>query len=342
MLEELTVSRSKVYHRRPRLGFAGVGWIGRHRLNAVAASGSAEVLAIADLQRETALEVAADCPGATALDSFDELLERDLDGLVIATPSALHASQAIAALERGIAVFCQKPLGRNAAETRAVIRAAKKADRLLGVDLSYRHTAGMKKIRELIRHGELGEILAIEAVFHNAYGPGKPWFYSKELAGGGCLLDLGTHLLDLAMGCIGLPTVARASGWCHESCRGEAGDRVEDHAAGQLVFDQGTCLQLACSWGSHAGCDAEIRLEFFGTCGGVCFRNICGSYYDFVAERYHADRSREMLAGPPDDWGAGAVLEWVDRLGDSPSFNPEISHLTRVAEALDLLYHQQP
>jgi predicted dehydrogenase len=338
MLEELQVSTSKIYHRRPRLGFAGVGWIGRHRLNAVAASGTAEVVAIADLRGDTAAEVSAGCPGATAFGSFEELLDQDLDGVVIATPSALHASQAIAALERGIAVFCQKPLGRDAAETRAVIAAAKKADQLLGVDLSYRHTAGMMKIRELIRSGELGEILAIQAVFHNAYGPDKPWFYSKELAGGGCLLDLGIHLVDLAMWCIEFPSVVKASGWKHESCCGEAGDRVEDHAAGQLVFDQGTCLQLACSWRSHAGCDAEIRIEFFGTCGGVCFRNTCGSFYDFVTERYHSDRSRELLAGPPDVWGGRAVLDWVNRLGESSRFDPEISKVGRVAAALDLIY----
>lgn len=340
MLEELLVSNSKVYQRRPRLGFAGVGWIGRNRLNAVTACGSAEVVAIADLRSSTAAETAASCPGAIVLNSFEDLLNQDLDGVVIATPSALHASQAIAALERGIPVFCQKPLGRDAAETRAVICAAKKSDRLLGVDLSYRHTAGMQKIYELVMGGELGEILAIEAVFHNAYGPDKPWFYSKELAGGGCLLDLGIHLVDLAMWCIGFPAVASASGWCHESCRGEAGDRVEDHATGQLVFDEGTCLQLACSWGRHAGCEAEIRIEFFGTCGGVCFRNICGSFYDFVAERYHTDRSREMLAGPPDDWGARAVLDWVDRLGESSRFDPEITKLAGVSAALDLIYQK--
>ena len=109
---------------RPRLGFLGLGWIGRSRLEALAASGVAEITAQAD-------------PAVPdSLGSLDDLLATELDGIVIATPSALHAEQAIAALEHGVAVFCQKPLGRTAAEAEAVVEAARRADRLLCVDLS--------------------------------------------------------------------------------------------------------------------------------------------------------------------------------------------------------------
>src|SRR5205085_415527 len=127
------------------------------------------------------------------------LCELDLDGLVIATPSASHAVQARAALERGIAVFCQKPLARTAAETASVVEAARAANRLLGVDLSYRHTEAMRHIGALARSGELGDIYAIDLVFHNAYGPDKAWFRDVKLSGGGCVIDLGTHLVDLAL-----------------------------------------------------------------------------------------------------------------------------------------------
>ncbi len=99
---------------RPKLGFLGVGWIGRNRLDALAASGAAEVAAVADPA------VTEEMHGLEPLASLEELLACDLDGVVIATPSALHAEQAIAALERGLPVFCQKPLARTAAETRAV------------------------------------------------------------------------------------------------------------------------------------------------------------------------------------------------------------------------------
>lgn len=141
--------------RRPRLGFVGVGWIGRHRMAAIAGSGFAEIAALCD----PVAKLAVDAARAVHLDeravitSFDELLESQPDGIVIATPSALHADQAIAALERGIAVFCQKPLARTAPETARVVDAARANDRLLGVDLSYRFTQGMGAIRDIVRAG---------------------------------------------------------------------------------------------------------------------------------------------------------------------------------------------
>ena len=132
---------------------------------------------------------------------LDELLDADLDGLVIATPSALHADQAIAALNRGLAVFCQKPLARTADEARRVVETARATDRLLHVDLSYRHLAASNALRRLVRGGDLGHIYAIEAVFHNAYGPSTAWARDRHRSGGGCLIDLGVHLVDLALRC---------------------------------------------------------------------------------------------------------------------------------------------
>src|SRR4051812_47607900 len=94
--------------RRPKLAFVGLGWIGTHRLHAIASSGMAEIAALCDVRRPEEIED-LDAPFLT---SFDELLTNIYDGVVIATPNAFHAEQAIAALERGMNVFSQKPLGR--------------------------------------------------------------------------------------------------------------------------------------------------------------------------------------------------------------------------------------
>jgi predicted dehydrogenase len=117
----------------------------------------------------------------------------------VATPSALHATQTISLLERGVAVCCQKPLGRNAEEVSVVIGAASSANQLLKVDLSYRFTAAMEHLRRVVQSGELGEIFTSELYFHNAFGPQKPWFYDPALSGGGCVIDLGIHLVDAAL-----------------------------------------------------------------------------------------------------------------------------------------------
>ena len=124
------------------MGFLGVGWIGCHRMEAMLATGAVEAVAISDPSPEMAAEAAKLAPGAAIVESLEAMFALALDGVVIASPSALHAAQSIQALEAGAAVFCQKPLGRNAGEARAVVAAARAADRLLAVDLSYRFTAG--------------------------------------------------------------------------------------------------------------------------------------------------------------------------------------------------------
>ena len=310
-----------------RLGFLGVGWIGRHRMEAIARSGVAEIAATADPAPESGAQFS----------SLDELLEQELDGVVIATPSAMHADQAVRALERGMAVFCQKPLGRTAAETRRVVDAAQAADRLLAVDLSYRFTDGMRRIRELVVAGELGEVYAVDLVFHNAYGPDKPWFYDPVLSGGGCVMDLGVHLVDLALWTLGFPEVRHASSRLFGAGQPLRPGQVEDYAIARLDLDTGAAVQLACSWRLPAGTDAVIGVAFYGTRGGARFANVNGSFYDFVAERLHGTQ-REVLASPPDEWGGRAAVDWAARLALGERFDPAAERLVDVAAALDRIY----
>jgi predicted dehydrogenase len=334
---------------RPRLGFLGTGWIGRHRMEAIAAGGHALVAAVSDPSPDAARQAAdaaraAQGGGEVALaDSLDALLDLGLDGVVIATPSALHAEQAVRALERGAAVFCQKPLARTAAESRRVVDAARAADRLLGVDLSYRHTAGMRAVRDLVRGGELGRVYAVDLTFHNAYGPDKPWFYDPALAGGGCVIDLGIHLVDLALWTLGWPAVAGASSRLFAKGRplGGAGAAVEDYAVATLDLEGGAAVRLACSWHLSAGRDAVIEAAFYGDAGGAAFRNVNGSFYDFAAERFRGT-AREPLApegaGGSEPWGGRAAAAWAARLAESPAFDPDVERVVDVAGALDAIY----
>jgi predicted dehydrogenase len=196
---------------RPRLGFLGVGWIGRHRMQAILRTDIVEIVAIADPSAEMVAEAGLLAPDAKLMTTLDDLLSEGLDGIVIATPSAMHAEQSIRALEKGVAVFCQKPLGRTTAEVQAVVDVAEAANCLLGVDFSYRFTEGMRRIRDIIRSGELGRIYAADLVFHNAYGPDKSWFYDPALSGGGCVMDLGVHLVDLALWSLDFPGMSSVS-----------------------------------------------------------------------------------------------------------------------------------
>jgi predicted dehydrogenase len=321
---------------KPRIGFLGVGWIGRSRMEAMLATGLVEAAAIADQSPEMAAEAGKLAPGAALVDGLDAMLAMGLHGVVIATPSALHAEQSSQALEAGAAVFCQKPLGRDAAEAKAVVDAARAADRLLAVDFSYRHTAGMAAIAELVRSGDLGRVFAVDLVFHNAYGPDKPWFYDRAQSGGGCVMDLGVHLVDLAMWCLQADAAEDVHARLFAGGEPLSGDAVEDYAVAQMRVS-GAAVRLACSWRVNAGVDAEIGATFYGTEGGAGFRNVDGSFYDFEATRFRGT-ARETLAGPPDEWGGRAAADWARRLAAGARFDPAAKEIVSVARVLDKVY----
>ncbi|RYZ11797.1 MAG: Gfo/Idh/MocA family oxidoreductase [Comamonadaceae bacterium] len=306
---------------------------------AIAADGAAEVAVLSDPSGDMLAEARKAAPRAEIAASFDELLDRPLDGLVIATPSALHAEQAEAALRRGMAVFCQKPLARTAAECIRVVAAARLADRLLGVDLSYRETAAMRAIRGLIAEGGIGEVYAVDLVFHNAYGPDKAWFRDLASSGGGCVMDLGIHLVDLALWTLGFPAVGGVTSRLYAQGRplGARPEVVEDFATAQIELAGGAVMRLACSWNLSAGRDAVIEATFHGTRGGASMRNVGGSFYDFVAERYEGTRSHP-LAAPPDDWGGRAAVLWARELAAGRGYDPAIERAIEVSGVLDAIY----
>jgi predicted dehydrogenase len=325
---------------RPRVGCLGAGWIGRARASALAATGDVSLVAVAEPDPEARQAVAADLPRAQLCDGLEELLARDLDGIVIATPSAQHAAQATAALRGGAAVFCEKPLGRSAAETREVVDAAREEDLLLSVDLSYRHTRAAQALAAELASGQLGPIHAVELVFHNAYGPDKPWFTQRAQSGGGCLIDLGTHLIDLGLWLTGATELIVDA--AHVSRRGRpvaaGSDEVEDFALAQMHTPDGIAVRVACSWFLPAGRDCVLQATLYGTDGAVTLRNLDGSFYDFVAERHDGTATRR-LSEPGDDWGGGAVAAWGRALRADGAFDPATGEeLIGVAQVIDAIY----
>ena len=320
-----------------RLGFLGTGWIGRSRMEAMLASGRAEAVGICDPNEAMLVEAIKVAPGARRAGSLEEMLSLDLDGLVIATPSALHAAQCVAALRAGLAVFCQKPLGRNAAEVQLVLNAARKADRLLGVDLSYRHTEALQAVRDRARSGDLGRVFAADLVFHNGYGPQSGWFWNPQLSGGGCLIDLGVHLVDAALWMFDFPDVVEARATLRRDGKPVPPGEVEDYASAELKLANGAAVRLACSWNLNAGADAVIGATFYGTEAGVEMSNEDGSFFDFRADLLRGTE-RERLTSPPDEWGRRAAVQWLDALADGEPFAGTTSGLLQTAQTLDRLY----
>jgi predicted dehydrogenase len=238
-----------------------------------------------------------------------------------------------------LAVFCQRPLGRDRREVTAVVDAAHKADRLLMTDLSFRHTAAGRALCEVVRSGDLGDIFSVNLVFHSGHGPDKPWFYDRTLSGGGCLLDLGAQLLDLAMWCLDFPRVdlVRARLCAGGRPLAATPDGVEDFASAQLSVASGAVVQLACSWHLSAGADAVIEAAVYGTRGGAVLRNLNGSPDHYTCERL-AGTQRELLSAPPDPWMGRAALDWADRLARGEGYDPEALELIQLASLVDRIY----
>lgn len=324
--------------KMPRIGCLGVGWIGRNRMQRVIEDGAAEIVAIADPDPQALCAAAELAPYAVLIDDPATMLETNLDGVMIATPSSMHAEQTMAYLSRGKSVFCQKPLARSADETEAVLEAARRANRLLAVDFSYRHVAGVPQMRELVQSGSIGNLFGVALTFHNAYGPDKDWFYDPSRSGGGCLVDLGTHLVDLALWVTGSPSAYVVDARCFASgVLLSKRDRVEDYVCARLDLDTGASMSLTCSWNLHAGRDAVISAEFYGTAGSVVLRNVEGSFYDFVVE-HHERTSTRVISRPPDAWGGRSAVAWARALAQDPGYDPTIESIGGVARILDRIY----
>jgi predicted dehydrogenase len=176
-------------------------------------------------------------------------------------------------------------------------------------------------------------------VFHNAYGPDKPWFYDASLSGGGCVMDLGIHLVDLLLWALDSPVVERVESHLYASGHRLARPHevVEDYALAEIVLASGLTARLACSWRLSAGCDAVIEFTFYGTRGAARERNINGSIYDIRAEHSEGTRARP-LAMTSNQWGGVAICDWARRLRSDRGFDTEVEQVAEVHRVLDAIY----
>jgi predicted dehydrogenase len=183
-------------------------------------------------------------------------------------------------------------------------------------------------------------LYALELCFHNSYGPDRAWYYDRSLSGGGCFIDLGIHLVDLALWILRFPELRVSSARLYSGglpLTHQAGPTVEDYATATLDSQDGAHLQIACSWKQPTGGDAVISATFRGTNGAAEFRNVKGSFYDFTADYHSADR-HELIAEPPDDWGGRAITQWAVQLARDHRFDDSALELVQVADILDRVY----
>ena len=270
-----------------RVGVIGCG-AGLFHLEGYAEEPRAEVVALAGLDTDRCESLAKRFDIPHVYREYQELLERDdIDAVSIAVPNILHMPVAKAAFEAGKHVLIEKPLARNAAEGVAMVEAAREHNKVLGVSFQRRTRHDVQLLKEAYEAGKFGNVYYSKAWWMRRSGiPGLgSWFTSKEAAGGGPLIDLGVHVLDMLMYVLGNPEVHSVTGTTYSeigpSGRGGWPDQrrqqmsadqkyeVEDLASAFVRMKNGGTMLLEASWASFTEMKDDFGIQIYGSEGGA-------------------------------------------------------------------------
>src|SRR5262245_31659920 len=305
-----------------RLGLIGFGHVVQTRhLPALARLRGVEVIAVAEVDPARRELAAADLPGVRVLSDYEELLaDPRLDAVLIALPAGLQARAATAAFERGKHAFVEKPLARSLEEADGMIAAWRRSGKVGMNGLCYRLHPHYRRARELIRSGAIGELVGARSVFSAANSfPQADWKFSREL-GGGVLLDLGSHHVDLAHFVLGRE-VAEVSA--------EIGSqrREGDTAALLMRLDDGALVDSTLSLASVD----EERYEVYGSEGKLTVDRNYGLDVEVVGVSREAFRVRRAWRRLRSLRRLGFLATKARAVGRDPSYTLV---LERFAEAV--------
>lgn len=276
-----------------RVGIIGGGGIAQaaHINNYKKHTDKVELIAIADINEAIVKKNIEDHGFQHGFTDYREMLSNiELDAVSICTPNKFHAEAAIAALQAGCHVMCEKPPAMTAAEAQAMEAAANQSGKLLTYGFMYRYTSTAQILKRFIDAGELGSIYAgrISAMRRSGI-PGWGVFTNKELQGGGPLIDIGVHMLDLGLYLMGYPKPTQVMGVTFRELGTRPGTSiwspwdyknytVEDMAMAMIRFDNGACLHLETSFIVHTK-SGEMNVRLHGTEGGCSYSPV-GIYQD--------------------------------------------------------------
>jgi predicted dehydrogenase len=228
-----------------------------------------EVIAICDIDEERLHERGEmlGIPRSQRYTDLEDVLALpEVDAVSVALPNYLHSPIAIKAMQAGKHVLSEKPLARSGSEAQAMVDEAEKTGKTLMVCFNYRFRDDARWLKGLRDGGKFGDIYYARAGWlRNSGIPGMgSWFTQKAMAGGGPLIDLGVHVLDMTLWLMGYPKVASVSGatfaefgprgkktWAWGKPDADARFDVEDLAVGFVRFENGAVLSLETSWGTH-------------------------------------------------------------------------------------------
>lgn len=326
-----------------KIGVIGLGGIARyaHLLALKDMTDRVKVVAICDINpaKFEGIEEILGYKVDKKYEKYEDLLkDGEVEAVHILTPNYLHSIITVAALKAGKHVFCEKPDAINTVEVKKMQEAAKNSDRMLMVMRNNRYLINSQYLKKFVEEGKAGEIYAGRCGWTRRRGiPGKGgWFTTKAQSGGGPLIDLGVHMIDLAIYLMGNPVPVAVSGstYCKfanaddikDSGHSAFGDRkdggtfdVEDLAMGFIKFDNGACLQIEFSWASNTEKGDDMFVELRGTKAG--FKWTPGHYTIYGED--NGVLTDTANAGEDKSWGHKNNIEhFYDCLlnGEKPKF----------------------
>lgn len=272
-----------------KLGIIGCGGIaGTKHLPSIREVGGAEVVAFCDVIPERAQKSAEEfgVRNSKVFDDYRELLKLDLDAVYVCTPNRSHSIITVEALRSGKHVMCEKPMAINYAEAQKMLAAAKESGKLLTIGYQNRYRADSQYLKKACQAGDLGEIYFAKAnAVRRRAVPTWGVFLNEYEQGGGPLIDIGTHALDLTLWMMENYTPKYAVGTTYHKLNKDRdtanawGDwdldkfTVEDSAFGFVVMENGATIMLSASWALNTLDVEEGTTTLSGTKGGADFHD---------------------------------------------------------------------
>lgn len=330
------------------IGVIGAGGIAKNaHLPAYKACEQANVVAIADVN-EVALEESKtkfEIPNAFA-DYHDLLAMEDIDAVSICTPNFLHKDPAIAAMRAGKHVLCEKPLAMNAAEGEEIVAVSRETGKQCMVGFVSRFGADAQTLKRFIDAGELGDIYYGRAQYLRRRGiPGWGVFGQKEKQGGGGLIDIGVHALDLALWLMGYPKPVSVSGLSvakfgtREGVVGLMGQwdvstfTVEDFGAGFIRFENGAVLLLESSFCLNMKPASMRQIELFGDMGGATIEPVA-----IYSEKHGVLTDLSPVHVPPTKGFELEIAAFVEAVANGTPVPIPAENGVVVAKIIDAIY----
>lgn len=273
---------------RLRFGVIGTGSIGLDHLNSLSSCHRATAVAIAESNPARAKEASERFRIARSYSDYHELLDQaDIDAVTIALPNYLHAPVAIEALKSRKHVLIEKPMAMNAKECAKVIDTAEKMRRTVMVGQNFRFNRQTQLAKMMIQRGDLGEIYHARCFWLRRNGIPRigSWFTQKKFAGGGCVYDIGSHMLDASLHLLGEFNVTgvfaqtyskfgpRGLGevnWGKSEIDPAKPFDVEDYGVALLKLKSGRTVNMETSWAGHHYAEGrEYGIDLLGTLAGL-------------------------------------------------------------------------